>query len=63
MPKNAQEASNMLMKGQHVVPGLVDTNRAVPIELRPGQFTVHAFRCVHGSGTVLVEPNARRNVL
>lgn len=45
------DPTNLLLKGQRIPSDILDFNaKAVPIELRPGQATIHAFRCVHASG-------------
>eukprot|EP00930_Biecheleria_cincta_P036321 TRINITY_DN24919_c0_g1_i1.p1 TRINITY_DN24919_c0_g1~~TRINITY_DN24919_c0_g1_i1.p1 ORF type:complete len:289 (+),score=32.51 TRINITY_DN24919_c0_g1_i1:181-1047(+) len=44
------EEDNLLSRGQRVPPDAIDEGAAVDAVLEPGQFALHHFRCVHGSG-------------
>lgn len=44
------DPTNLLLKGQRIPDELLDVTQAVPVTLRPGEATIHAFRCVHASG-------------
>mmetsp|Transcript_167493 Transcript_167493/g.532457 ORF Transcript_167493/g.532457 Transcript_167493/m.532457 type:complete len:300 (-) Transcript_167493:635-1534(-) len=41
---------NLLSRGQHVSSADIDEGSAVDALLQPGEFALHHFRCVHGSG-------------
>lgn len=45
------DSTNLLLRGQRIASEHLDfTAKAVPVELCPGEATIHAFRCVHASG-------------
>lgn len=45
------DPNNALLKGQRIPTSTLNFEaKAVPVELRPGEATSHAFRCVHASG-------------
>lgn len=47
---SAQDPTNLLMLGQYIPDDLLNLEKATPVDLRPGEATLHAFRCVHASG-------------
>lgn len=47
----AQSPTNLLMLGQYIPDDQLDLGSATAVELQPGEATLHAFSCVHASGT------------